>query len=172
MEATDKIWMNGKFVDWGDAKIHFLTQGLHYGAGVFEGIRAYDTSDGPAVFRLKDHVARLFRSARVMGMKIPFSQKEITTAVKDTIRINKLRECYIRPCVFVGYGVMGLDISKSKIDVGIAVWPWGAYLGEEGVEKGIRCKTSSYSRHNVNPIIHSAKICGIYFNSILAKMEA
>ena len=119
MDATKKIWMNGEFVNWNNAKVHFLTQGLHYGAGVFEGIRCYKTDQGPAVFRLKAHVERLFRSAQFMLMKIPYSQKQIIEAIKETLRVNKVKEAYIRPCVFVGHGVMGLNIGESKIDVGI-----------------------------------------------------
>jgi branched-chain amino acid aminotransferase len=152
--------------------VHFLNQGLHYGGGIFEGIRCYQTSKGPAVFRLKDHITRFSNSARIMGMELPFKEKELVEAVKATLRINKLDEGYIRPCAYYGYGRMGLIIIDSKIDVGIAVWPWGSYLGKDGLEKGIKCKISSYSRENLNSTIHAAKITGIYFNSLLAKREA
>ncbi len=172
MEKSEKIWLNGQLVEWDQAKIHFLTQGLHYGGGVFEGIRCYQTPNGPAIFRLKDHVKRLIKSARTLGMKIPYTQNSISKAIKETVRENKLSECYIRPCAYFGYGVMGLNTLSSTVDLGIAAWPWGAYLGEEGLTKGIRCKISAFSRYNLNPTIHGAKICGVYFNSILAKRDA
>ena len=172
MNEVDKIWLNGKLVDWKDAKIHLLTHSLHYGSGIFEGIRCYDTQDGPAVFRLKEHVDRLFNSAKILAMEIPYSHEEIARAILDLIRANKLKECYIRPVAFYGYGKMGLSTLGCTVDVGIAVWPWGAYLGEDGLEAGIRAKTSSFSRHHPNVMMTKAKITGNYANSILANREA
>ncbi|MCS7116085.1 MAG: branched-chain amino acid transaminase [Nitrososphaerota archaeon] len=172
MEKTEKIWLNGRFVDWEDAKIHVLTHSLHYGVAVFEGLRCYKTEKGPALFRGKDHIRRLFDSAKIYMMKIPYSQDEILQAVKDTIRINKVVECYVRPIVYYGYGEMGLNPSKNPIDVAIAAWPWGAYLGEEGLINGIRCKISSWRRIDGRIMPSKAKISGNYANSILAKLEA
>ncbi|MEM1525345.1 MAG: branched-chain amino acid transaminase [Nitrososphaerales archaeon] len=172
MEKTEKIWLNGKFVNWDDAKIHVLTHSLHYGVAAFEGLRCYKTERGSAIFRGKDHVKRLFESAKIYMMNIPYSQEEILQAIKDTIRINKMVECYIRPIVYYGYGEMGLNPSKSPIEVAIAVWPWGVYLGEESLVNGIRCKISSWRRINGRIMPHKAKISGNYANSILAKLEA
>lgn len=172
MEETEKIWMDGKFVDWNNAKIHVLTHTLHYGMGVFEGIRCYETEEGPMVFRLREHVERLFKSALINCIEIPFTEEEVTEAILETIRVNKVKSCYIRPIVFLGYGAMGLDPSNSPIHVSIAVWPWGAYLGEEGQKNGIRVKISSFTRQHVNISMTKAKVCGNYTNSILGKMEA
>ena len=172
MEEVEKIWMDGKFVDWADAKVHILTHTLHYGLGVFEGIRCYKTEQGPAIFRLPEHIKRLFDSAHIAGIDSPYSEEEITHATIETIKINKLKECYIRPLIYIGYGKMGINFYGIPINVAIAVWPWGAYLGEEGLEKGIRVKTSSFTRHHVNITMTKAKICGNYVNSQLAKAEA
>ncbi|MBI4399571.1 branched-chain amino acid transaminase [Candidatus Micrarchaeota archaeon] len=172
MQKVDKIWMNGKYVAWDEAKIHVLTHALHYGTGVFEGIRCYNTVKGPAVFRLKEHVQRMYNSAKVYMMKIPYSQEEVRNAVKQTIRENKLKECYIRPIAYYGYSEMGLNPSKNPIDVAIAVWPWGTYLGEEGLKKGIRCKISSWCRVDVRILPPQAKATANYANSVLAKLEA
>jgi len=172
IEKVKKIWMNGKLVDWNDAKIHVLTHALHYGSGVFEGIRCYNTIKGPAVFRLKEHIQRLFDSARLYRMEIPYSIEELSRATKDIIRENGLNACYIRPIVFRGYGEMGLNPLNAPVDVSIAVWPWGTYLGEEGLKNGIRAKISSFQRIPPNVLPSSAKATGQYINSILAKLEA
>jgi branched-chain amino acid aminotransferase len=168
---VDKIWMDGELVDWKDAKIHILTHSMHYGSGVFEGIRAYETQKGAAVFRLTDHLKRLYRSAHIYHMKIPFSLEELTEATKVVIRANALKSCYIRPIAFRGYGEMGLHPGGAPVNVSIAVWPWGAYLGEEGIEHGVRAKVSSFRRNESNSIPTAAKATGQYLNSILAKME-
>ena len=169
---TDKIWLDGKFVDWDKAQIHILTHTLHYGWGVFEGIRCYHCHDGSsAVFRLKEHVDRLFGSAHIVSIKIPFTKEEIFSAILETFRINKLKEGYIRPIVFVGDGEMGIYVKKVDVRVAIAVWSWGAYLGDEGLAKGIRAKVSSFTRLHVNSQMTKAKVCGNYVNSILAKRE-
>jgi len=170
MDKAEKIWMDGKFNDWDNAKIHILNQTTHYGAGVFEGIRCYSTKNGPAVFRLKEHIDRLFNSAETMLLEIPCSKDEIIKAVKETVRVNKLESAYIRPLVYLGYGEMGLNIKKSPVRVSIAAFPWGKYLGEEGMLKGIKVKISKYKRA-IDPITN-AKICGNYVKSILAKMDA
>ncbi|MFQ6135633.1 MAG: branched-chain amino acid transaminase [Candidatus Hydrothermarchaeales archaeon] len=172
IEKVDKIWMNGGLIDWDDAKIHILTHALHYGSGVFEGIRCYKTKDGPAVFRHKEHMQRLHNSAKIYYMEIPYSVDELRDATKDLIRANKLEECYIRPIVYRGYGEMGLNPLNAPIDVAIAVWPWGAYLGEEGIRKGIRAKISSFQRITPNTFPPLAKCTGQYVNSILAKLES
>jgi len=169
---TKKIWMDGKFVNWDDAKVHVLTHSLHYGLGVFEGIRCYKTNKGPAVFRLKDHVERLFKSAHIFTIKIPFKEEEIFEAIKETIKVNKMEACYIRPIVFIGYGNMGVYPKNNPVQVAIAVWKWGAYLGEEGLKNGIRVKISSFIRNHVNSNLSRGKVCGYYVNSQLAKMEA
>ncbi|GAB6161342.1 branched-chain amino acid transaminase [Desulfothermus naphthae] len=167
------IWFDGEFVPWDEAKVHVLTHALHYGTGVFEGIRSYKCTDGTsAVFRLKEHVRRLFDSAKILSIKIPYTEQEICDAIINTLKKNNLPEGYIRPLVFIGDGAMGVHPSTNPIRVIIAVWPWGAYLGEEGLEKGIRVKTSSFTRHHVNVMMTKAKICGNYVNSVLAKMEA
>ncbi len=169
---TDKIWLDGKFVDWDKAQIHILTHTLHYGWGVFEGIRCYHCHDGSsAIFRLKEHVDRLFGSAHIVSIKIPFTKEEISSAILETFRINKLKEGYIRPIVFVGDGEMGIYVKKVDVRVAIAVWSWGAYLGDEGLAKGIRAKVSSFTRLQVNSQMTKAKVCGNYVNSILAKRE-
>jgi branched-chain amino acid aminotransferase len=169
---TEKIWMDGGFVAWDDAKIHVLTHTLHYGLGVFEGIRCYKAKEGSAIFRLDEHVDRLFDSAHIFIMEIPYSKKEIKAAIIETVKVNKLRECYIRPLVYIGYGAMGVYPKGNPINVSIAVWPWGAYLGDEGIEKGIRIKVSSFTRHHVNVDMTRGKVCGYYVNSQLAKTEA
>ncbi len=168
---VEKIWMDGELVDWKDAKIHLLTHSLHYGSGVFEGIRAYETPRGAAVFRLTDHMKRLFRSAAIYRKPIPFSLEELVEATKVVIRANGLKSCYIRPIAFRGYGEMGLHPMAAPVNVAIAVWPWGAYLGEEGIKHGVRAKVSSFRRNEANTIPTAAKATGQYLNSILAKME-
>jgi branched-chain amino acid aminotransferase len=169
---TRKIWMDGKFVDWEAARVHVLSHTLHYGVGVFEGIRCYRTDDGgSAIFRLKEHVDRLFASAHIVLLKIPFSRKEICQAIRQTLTTNGLIEGYIRPIVFIGEGDMGLFVKTNPIRVAVAAWSWGAYLGEDGVKKGIRAKVSSFSRHHVNAAMTKGKICGYYVNSVLAKWE-
>ena len=169
---VDKIWMDGQLVDWKDAKVHVLTHALHYGSGVFEGIRAYETTQGPAVFRLSDHLRRLARSAHIYHMEIPFSQGELHGAVRDTIRANGLASCYVRPLVFRGYGEMGLNPLVAPVSVSIAVWKWGAYLGEDALDAGVRVKVSSWKRNDNNSLPPAAKGTGQYINSSLAKMEA
>jgi branched-chain amino acid aminotransferase len=169
---TPKIWMNGELVDWADATVHVLTHTLHYGMGVFEGIRAYETADGPAVFRLTEHIERLHRSAKILGMPMPYSVDELITATKETVASTGLNSCYIRPIAYFGYGEMGLNTLPCSVDVSIACWPWGAYLGEDAVEKGIRLKTSSWTRHDHNTMPPAAKTTGNYVNSSLAKVEA
>jgi branched-chain amino acid aminotransferase len=169
---TQKIWMNGELVDWADAKVHLLTHTLHYGTGVFEGIRAYETDDGPAVFRLTDHIERLDRSARIMMMELPYSVEEIVDAVKETVRVNGLPACYIRPIAYYGYGEMGLNTMPCSVDVAVAVWPWGAYLGDDAASKGVRMKISSWTRHEHNTMPPASKTTGNYVNSSLAKVEA
>jgi len=171
LRESEKIWMDGKFVDWKDARVHVLTHTLHYGAGVFEGIRCYKTVNGPAIFRLHDHVERLFASAHILNIKIPFTREEIKEAIKETVRINRLEACYIRPIVYIGYGSMGLYVEDNPINVAVAAWSWGSYLGDEGLEKGIRIKVSSFTRHHVNISMTRAKVPGYYVNSILAKKE-
>jgi len=169
---TEKIWMDGRLVDWDDAKIHVLTHSLHYGCGVFEGIRAYETDSGPAVFRLTPHIKRLFRSAKIYMLDIPFTEDELIEATKETVRASGLDSCYIRPLVYLGYGEMGLNPLPCPVNVSIAVWPWGAYLGDEGVKHGVRMKISSWQRHGVNAMPPAAKGTGMYINSSMAKVEA
>ncbi len=169
---TAKIWMNGQLVDWDDANIHILTHSLHYGMGVFEGIRAYETADGPAVFRLTDHMARLHNSARIMMMDLPYSVEELVEATKAVVASSGLPSCYIRPIAYFGYGEMGLNTLPCSVDVSIACWPWGAYLGDDAVTKGVRMKISSWSRHDHNTMPPAAKTTGNYVNSSLAKVEA
>jgi branched-chain amino acid aminotransferase len=163
--------MDGELVNWDDANVHVLTHTLHYGCGVFEGIRAYATGEGPGVFRLTDHVNRLFDSAKIFMMEIPFSRDKLVEAVKQTVVANGMQECYIRPIVYLGYGEMGLLTLNCDVKVAIAVWPWGAYLGEEGVEKGVRVKISSWQRHDPNAMPPAAKGTGMYINSSMAKAE-
>ncbi len=171
-EKTKKIWMNGKFVDWDEAKVHVLVHGLHYGSGVFEGIRCYKTVKGPAVFRLREHVKRFFSSAKIYFMEIPYSLDEFMEIIKETVRVNELEECYIRPLAFKGLGGMSLDPSSNPTEVIVAVWPWGAYLGEEAFEKGATCTISSWVRISNAMLPMEAKASGQYLNSILASMEA
>jgi branched-chain amino acid aminotransferase len=170
--TVDKIWMDGELVPWEDARIHILTHSLHYGSGVFEGIRAYATSQGPAVFRLTDHIYRLFNSAKVFLIDIPFTPQQLIDAVKETVRANQLDACYIRPIVYLGYGEMGLNPLPCPVNVSIAVWPWGTYLGDEGIRRGVRVKISSWQRHDPNAVPVAAKGTGMYANSSLAKVEA
>ncbi|MEY2767381.1 MAG: branched-chain-amino-acid aminotransferase [Actinomycetota bacterium] len=169
---TPKIWMNGTLVDWDKAQVHVLTHTLHYGTGVFEGIRAYETSDGPAVFRLTEHIERLFRSAKILGMEIPYTVDEIIQATKDTVRSTGLPGCYVRPIAYYGYGEMGLNTLPCSVDVAIACWPWGAYLGDEALTKGVRMKISSWKRLDHNMLPPAAKTVANYANSSLAKVEA
>lgn len=173
-QVTGKaIWMDGKLVKWDDANVHVLTHTLHYGLGVFEGIRCYRTADDrSAVFRLGEHVRRLLQSAHINLMQVPFTQAQIEAAIAETLRANDMREGYIRPLVYVGYGAMGLNPGDNPVRVAIATWPWGKYLGDEGVERGIRAKISTFSRHHVNAKMTKGKTCGDYVNSILAKREA
>jgi branched-chain amino acid aminotransferase len=172
VEPSDLIWMNGDFVAWEDAKVHVLTHGLHYGTGVFEGIRAYDTELGTAVFRHRDHLDRLFKSAELYYMPIPYSLEELRTATHELIGRNALTSCYIRPLAFRGYGQMGLYPLDAPVDVAIAVWSWGAYLGEEGKRTGIRAKVSSWRRISPDSLIPHSKASGQYLNSVLAKIES
>ncbi len=172
MEEVEWIWLNGEFVKWPEAKVHVLSHALHYGSGVFEGIRCYETEKGPAVFRLKDHMKRLFYSAEVFGLKIPFKRQELYDVTLKLISKNELKECYIRPIAYYGYGQMGLNPIGAKVDVSIAVWSWGAYLGEEGIKNGIRMKISPWIRPPTNVMPTNAKVTGNYVNSILAKVEA
>jgi branched-chain amino acid aminotransferase len=169
---TDKIWMDGKLVPWNEANVHILTPTLHYGWGVFEGIRAYPTKRGPAVFRLTDHTRRLFRSAKIYLMDVAYSVEQIVDATKETVRANNVESCYIRPLIYLGYGEMGLNPLQSDTRVAIAVWPWGAYLGDEGIANGVRVKISSFRRNDWNTIPPAGKATGQYINSSLAKVEA
>jgi len=171
-DRDGKIWMDGEWVEWRDAKVHVLTHTLHYGAGVFEGLRAYHTDQGPAIFRLEEHTDRLFRSAHILNMEIPFSKEEINQAHKDAISKNNLDSAYIRPMCFYGSEGMGLRADNLKVHVMIAAWSWGAYLGAESMEKGIRIRTSSYTRNHINSTMCKAKANGNYINSILALQEA
>ncbi len=172
VKETSFIWMDGKLVPWKEATVHILTHTLHYGLGVFEGIRCYKGASGTAIFRLKDHVRRLLESAHIVRMKIPFSQKEIEEATVETVRVNGLEEGYIRPLAFIGYGEMGLYVQENPIHLSIAAWPWGTYLGEEGIQRGIRVCVSSFARHHVNAAMTRGKVTGYYVNSQLAKREA
>ena len=172
MEATDKIWMNGELVDWDDARIHVGVHGLHYGTGVFEGIRCYDTPKGPAVFRLTDHLQRLHNSARLIGMTIPYSRAELKTACNDLLATNGLPECYIRPIAFYGFGQLGVAVRDNPVDTAILSWPWGAYLGDEALRSGIRAKISTWQRIPANVVPHASKATGVYLNSMLAVTEA
>ncbi len=166
------IWYDGKLVPWRDATTHVLTHSLHYGLAVFEGVRAYKTVDGTAIFRLKEHTDRLFNSAHIYMMKIPYTREKLIEAQKEVVRANDLESCYIRPIAFYGSEKMGVSPRGAKVHVAIAAWPWGAYLGAEGIDKGIRIKTSSYARHHVNVSMCRAKYSGTYANSILANAEA
>jgi len=170
-DRDGKIWMDGKMVEWRDAKIHVLTHTLHYGCGAFEGIRAYNTVNGTAIFRLEEHTERLFNSAKILRMHIPFSQKEIIEVQRDVVRANNLESCYIRPLVWIGDKRLGVSPKGNTIHLMVAAWAWGAYLGEEGLKQGIRVKTSSFTRHHVNITMTQAKAVSNYTNSILANME-
>ncbi len=172
IETVEKIWMDGELVAWEDAKIHVLTHTLHYGCGVFEGIRAYETTRGPAVFRLDDHIDRLFNSAAIFMIDVPFDRDQLIAATLETVRVNEVRSCYIRPLVYLGYGEMGLNPLPCPVNVAIAIWPWGTYLGDEGIQNGIRLKISSWRRHDPNTMPPAAKGTGMYINSSMAKVEA
>jgi branched-chain amino acid aminotransferase len=172
IKKVDKIWLNGEFVDWDKAHVHVLTHALHYGSGVFEGIRAYETAKGTAVFRLTEHIERLMDSAKIYLMPMPYSVEELVEATKELVRINKLKSCYIRPIAFRGYGEMGLNPLHSPVDVAVAAWSWGTYLGEDGLKNGIRAMVSSFNRIDPNSLPPAAKATGQYINSILAKLEA
>ncbi len=172
MQEVSKIWMDGTLVDWKDANVHVLTHSLHYGLGMFEGIRCYKGVTGSAIFRLRDHVDRLFASAKIGMIAIPYSKEDISEAILDVVRANALEACYIRPLVYLGYGEMGLFPNEHlPVRVSVAAWPWGTYLGEDGLVNGIRAKVSSYARHHVNSNMPLAKISGYYVNSIMAKQE-
>jgi len=171
-DRDGKIWMDGKLIEWRDAKIHVLTHTLHYGMGVFEGVRAYKTPEGTAIFRLKEHTRRLFNSAKIFQMAMPFDEATLEAAQREVVRANNLESCYIRPLVWIGSEKLGVSARGNTIHVAIAAWPWGAYLGEEGMERGIRVKTSSFTRHHVNVSLVRAKASGYYINSILANQEA
>jgi branched-chain amino acid aminotransferase len=170
-DRDGKIWKDGKLVDWRDANLHMLTHSLHYGMAVFEGVRAYKTIDGTAIFRLREHTQRLFNSAKIFQMAIPFDMETLIEAQKEVVRENQLESCYLRPLVWIGSEKMGVSARGNTIHVGIAAWPWGAYLGEEGLQRGIRVKTSSFTRHHVNVSMVRAKASGYYINSILANQE-
>jgi branched-chain amino acid aminotransferase len=169
---TEKIWFNGELIPWDEARIHVLTHSLHYGMGVFEGVRAYETDQGPAVFRLTEHMARLHDSAKIMMMDLPYTVAELVEATKETVRASGLSSCYIRPIAYYGYGEMGLNTLPCEVDVAIACWPWGAYLGDDAATKGVRMKVSSWTRHDHNSMPPLAKTTGNYVNSSLAKVEA
>jgi branched-chain amino acid aminotransferase len=172
-DRDGKIWMDGELVDWRDAKIHVLSHTLHYGCGAFEGVRAYKTADGgTSIFRLAEHTERLFNSAKILRMKIPFTPEQLNEAQKQVVRENKLESCYLRPLIWIGSEKLGVSPKGNKIHAMVAAWSWGAYLGEEGMKRGIRVKTSSYTRHHVNITMTQAKTVSNYTNSILANMEA
>jgi len=171
-DRDGKIWMDGQLVDWRDAKIHVLSHTLHYGCGAFEGVRAYNTAKGTAIFRMQEHTERLMNSAKILRMKIPFTAEQINEAQKQVVRENKLESCYIRPLTWIGSQKLGVSPKGNQIHLMIAAWAWGAYLGEEGMKRGIRVKTSSYTRHHVNITMTQAKAVSNYTNSILANMEA
>jgi len=175
MSMSDRdgwIWYDGRTVPWREATTHVLTHSLHYGLSVFEGLRAYKTVSGTAIFRLREHTERLFNSARIFLMQIPFTPEQLMDAQKQVVRANKLESCYVRPIVFYGSEKMGVSPIGAQVHVAIAAWPWGAYLGEEGLQKGIRVKTSSYARHHINVSMVRSKTGGHYVNSILANLEA
>ena len=171
-DRDGKIWMDGQMVDWRDAKIHVLSHTLHYGCGAFEGVRAYKTAQGTAIFRLEEHTQRLFNSAKILRMNIPFSVQDVMQAQRAVVRENKLESCYLRPLTWIGSQKLGVSPRGNKIHIMVAAWAWGAYLGEEGMKRGIRVKTSSYTRHHVNITMTQAKAVSNYTNSILANMEA
>lgn len=172
MQRSDFIWLDGGFVPWEEARVHVLTHTLHYGLGVFEGVRCYEGAGGSAIFRLREHTERLFGSAHILGIEIPFTPEQINAACVETVARNRLRSCYIRPLVFVGDGEMGLAAAQNPIRATIIAWPWGSYLGDQGVQHGIRVKTSSFQRFSVNTLMSKAKAVGHYVNSILAAVEA
>jgi branched-chain amino acid aminotransferase len=172
LQSVKYVWMNGKLVEWEHATVHVLTHALHYGTGIFEGIRCYETPRGPAVFRLREHLARMVRAARTLLMELPYSVDDLRSGVHELIRVNDLKSCYVRPIAFRGFGEMGLNPESCPIDVSIAVWPWGTYLGDEALREGIRMTVSSWRRHDPNIIPPQAKITGGYVNSALAKLEA
>ena len=172
LDTVDKIWMDGELVDWADAKVHILTHTLHYGTGVFEGIRAYATDRGPAIFRLDEHIHRLFDSAKIFQIDVPFTPDELIEATVETVRVNNVESCYIRPIVYLGYGEMGLNPLPCPVNVSIAIWPWGSYLGDDGIRNGVRMKISSWKRHDPNIMPPAAKGTGMYINSSQAKVEA
>ncbi len=173
VKQSDWIWMDGKWVKWDEANVHILTHSLHYGLAVFEGIRAYQTHDGrTAVWHLDEHIRRLFESAHILMLKIPFSKQAIAEACVESIRKNGLKECYLRPLVYLGYGAMGVYPADNPIRVSIVVWPWGAYLGEDAIKKGIRVRVSSFTRMHVNAFMTKAKATGSYINGVVAKMDA
>jgi branched-chain amino acid aminotransferase len=171
-DRDGKIWIDGELVDWREAKIHVLTHTLHYGCGAFEGVRAYNTVNGTAIFRLQDHTDRLFNSAKILRMELPFTKEQVNEAQKQVVRANKLESCYIRPLTWIGSEKLGVSPRGNTIHLMVAAWAWGAYLGEEGLQRGIRVKTSSYARHHVNITMTQAKAVSNYSNSILANMEA
>ena len=171
-DRDGKIWMDGTMVEWRQAKIHVLTHTLHYGCGAFEGVRAYKTDRGTAIFRLSEHTERLFNSAKILRMKLPFTEEQVRSAQCEVVKANKLESCYLRPLVWVGDEKLGVSTKGNTIHLMVAAWPWGAYLGEEGMKRGIRVKTSSYTRHHVNITMTQAKAVSNYTNSILANMEA
>lgn len=172
MDQLGKIWMDGSFVDWADAKVHVLTHSLHYGLAAFEGLRCYKGRSGSSIFKLQEHVDRLFESAHIGMMTIPFEKKQVAEAIVETVRINKLEACYIRPLVYIGYGAMGVYPGDNPIKLAIAAWKWGSYLGDEALANGMRACVSSFTRHHVNVSMTRGKISGYYVNSILAKREA
>ena len=172
MQRSDYIWLDGEFVAWDAARVHILTHTLHYGLGVFEGVRCYEGTGGSAIFRLSDHTERLFASAHILGIEIPFSPEQINAACLETVRRNQLKSCYIRPLVFLGDGEMGLSAVDNPVRAAVIAWPWGSYLGDAGVRDGIRVKTSSFQRFPVNALMSKAKAVGHYVNSILAAVEA
>jgi branched-chain amino acid aminotransferase len=170
-DRDGQIWFDGKMIDWRDARIHVLTHSLHYGMGVFEGVRAYKTDSGTAIFRLAEHTRRLFNSAKIFQMQLPYSFDQVVQAQKDVVKANRLESCYLRPIAWIGSEKLGVSPRGNTIHVAVAAWSWGAYLGEEGLAKGIRVKTSSYTRHHVNVSLVRAKASGYYINSILANQE-
>jgi branched-chain amino acid aminotransferase len=171
-DRDGKIWMDGQLVEWRDAKIHVLSHTLHYGCGAFEGVRAYNTVGGTAIFRLREHTERLFNSAKILRMKIPFTLQQVMDAQREVVRVNQLESCYLRPLTWIGSEKLGVSPKGNTIHLMVAAWPWGAYLGEDGMRQGIRVKTSSYTRHHVNITMTQAKAVSNYTNSILANMEA
>ena len=171
-DRDGKIWMDGQMVEWRDAKVHILTHTLHYGCGAFEGVRAYNTVNGTAIFRLQEHTERLMNSAKILRMKVPFTAEQLNQAQLDVVKANNLESCYLRPLLWIGDKKLGVSPKGNTIHAMVAAWAWGAYLGEEGLKRGIRVKTSSYTRHHVNITMTQAKAVSNYSNSILANMEA